>query len=257
MNASNILYRDYVAAPELDQYDPETLADDEVIEESYEDQLRYRREAERELDLRDARRLQEEDEQEARLGNLDQDELEALELEGLDDDEIGEDGQEKEMNLEAFECPLREWIAEDRTRREIHRRFQYFLSKYYSGIEDVHRFLKRFQGEAQRPQLPPNLKISRPYYPEKIREMCARNSSSLEVSYGHLAEMQSLLAIWLTDVPRDMLQIFDEVLTAEVTKSYPNYMKVLFMIFNIYFYYNQFVVDIKRSACSYYQFTYF
>jgi DNA replicative helicase MCM subunit Mcm2 (Cdc46/Mcm family) len=58
------------------------------------------------------------------------------------------------------------------------------------------------------------------------RSMCAANSASLEISYGHLAEMQSLLAIWLTDVPRDMLQIFDEVLQSVVLADFPHYSKV-------------------------------
>jgi hypothetical protein len=59
-----------------------------------------------------------------------------------------------------------------------------------------------------------------------LRAMCAANSSSLEVSYGHIAKVQSLLAIWLTDVPRDMLQIFDEVLQNVVLHEFPNYTKV-------------------------------
>jgi len=58
------------------------------------------------------------------------------------------------------------------------------------------------------------------------RSMCAINSASLEISYAHLADMQSLLAIWLTDVPRDMLQIFDEVLQAVVLADFPHYNKV-------------------------------
>ena len=52
------------------------------------------------------------------------------------------------------------------------------------------------------------------------------NKSSLEVSYGHLGEMQSLLAIWLTDVPRDLLNIFDEVFRSEVLRVFPDYLKV-------------------------------
>jgi DNA replication licensing factor MCM2 len=56
--------------------------------------------------------------------------------------------------------------------------------------------------------------------------MCANNSSSLQISYGHLATVQSLLAIWLTDVPRDMLQIFDEVLQSQVLEEFPNYSKI-------------------------------
>lgn len=57
--------------------------------------------------------------------------------------------------------------------------------------------------------------------------MCADNKSSLQVSYVHLAEMQSLLAIWLTDVPKDMLQIFDEVLRSFVLDQFPHYLKVI------------------------------
>jgi DNA replication licensing factor MCM2 len=56
--------------------------------------------------------------------------------------------------------------------------------------------------------------------------MCAANRSSLEVSYIHLGEMQSLLAIWLTDLPRDMLQIFDEVLHQVVLADFPHYAHV-------------------------------
>ena len=58
------------------------------------------------------------------------------------------------------------------------------------------------------------------------RAMCSANSASLEISYGHLAEMQSLLAIWLTDVPGDMLQILDEVLQSVVLADFPHYRKV-------------------------------
>lgn len=38
--------------------------------------------------------------------------------------------------------------------------------------------------------------------------------------------MQSLLAIWLTDVPRDMLIIFNEELQEVVKEMFPNYRNV-------------------------------
>jgi DNA replication licensing factor MCM2 len=60
----------------------------------------------------------------------------------------------------------------------------------------------------------------------KFRAMCSLNKSSLEVSYIHLAEMQSLLAMWLNDVPRELLTIFDEVLKQIVLEDFPNYSKV-------------------------------
>ena len=56
--------------------------------------------------------------------------------------------------------------------------------------------------------------------------MCSQNKASLEVSYSHLAEMQSLLAMWLTDVPKDLLAVLDEVLRAVVLEQYPHYLKV-------------------------------
>ena len=55
--------------------------------------------------------------------------------------------------------------------------------------------------------------------------MGSANMGSLEVSYGHIGEMQPLLAIWLTDVPREMLLIFDDVLKELVMDEFPNYDK--------------------------------
>ena len=57
--------------------------------------------------------------------------------------------------------------------------------------------------------------------------MCAANKSSLEISYVHLGEMHALLAIWLTDLPKEMLQTFDEVLYKEVLVEFPHYAQVL------------------------------
>lgn len=63
--------------------------------------------------------------------------------------------------------------------------------------------------------------------------MCLNNSSSFEISYGHLAEMQSLLAIWLTDVPRDMLQLFDEVLQSVTLVEFPYYYSKVNITFTV------------------------
>lgn len=40
--------------------------------------------------------------------------------------------------------------------------------------------------------------------------MCQQNFQSLEISYLHLSHVAPVLAIWLADVPREMLMIFDE-----------------------------------------------
>lgn len=57
--------------------------------------------------------------------------------------------------------------------------------------------------------------------------MCAENSASLLVSYVHIGAVQPLLALWLTDVPVDMLQILDEVLKAVVKTDFPNYFNIV------------------------------
>jgi DNA replication licensing factor MCM2 len=56
--------------------------------------------------------------------------------------------------------------------------------------------------------------------------MCASNSSSLQMSYMHLGEYMPILAIWLADVPKDMLAIFDDVLKRIVLQNFPHYSKV-------------------------------
>jgi len=203
--------------------------DDEDLYESYEMRVRNRLAAEEELDALDARRKERDYQTEInleRINRFDQQELDAEEEFEDEDDQV--DGSERALNLEAFQCPLREWIAEDRTRSEIQRRFNRFLLTYFRGIEDIAMWRKRNEHVDPPPKLPPHLKVLPPIYPPKIREMCAKNSSSLELSYPDLAETQSLLAIWLTDVPKDMLQIFDEVLKEVVYSQFPHYRKVIF-----------------------------
>ena len=65
-------------------------------------------------------------------------------------------------------------------------------------------------------------------YPQRIRDMCSRNKASLLVSFAHLGEANAQLAIWLADYPKDMLEIFDEVLSDVVRSEgyFPNYYKI-------------------------------
>jgi hypothetical protein len=217
---------DYAPAPQLDYYDETVLARDEDIEvESYEKRMRDRLAAEEELDAMDFKRREAVLHSEQNLERISRYEQEELDVED-DEEEGGAENADKALNLEAFDCPLREWIADERTRREIHRRFKKFLLSYYVGIEEVTRWIKRHEHMNPTPPLPPPLRVTPPIYPAKISTMCANNSASLEISYGHLGEMQSLLAIWLTDVPRDMLKIFDEVLQSVVLDSFPHYAMV-------------------------------
>merc|ERR1740116_619357 len=67
------------------------------------------------------------------------------------------------VNLEDFDGPLREWLDEDRVRREIKNRFKSFLTSYSDT-----------SGET--------------VYPERLNTMCLDNGCSLKVSYMHLSE---------------------------------------------------------------------
>ena len=222
---------DYAPAPELDYYDPTVLAaDDEGVPVDYQQMMRDRRAAEEELDALDARRREQEEEKEDGMEDINEREQEDLMSDEDDDDEEDEDGlrpSERALNLEAFDCPLREWIAEERTRREIQRRFRQFLTQYYPGVDDVLRWRAKHEHlDGEMPPLPPGIRVSPPVYLKKINDMCAQNRTSLEVSYLHLGEMQSLLAIWLTDLPKEMLHIFDEVLYNVVLEQFPHYRKI-------------------------------
>lgn len=171
------LYSDYAPAPELDQYDATLLADDsEERVYSYVQEQRARRAADEELDAELERRRRFVEETEDRLDDAMAD-REAEELKEFADDDLSEDEDqdqdegdsrppESSLNLEAFECPLRDWIAEERTRREIQRRFKKFIITFYPGIDEVTRFETSYGYEVP---LPANLKKSPPIYPPKIR----------------------------------------------------------------------------------------
>ena len=130
---------------------------------------------------------------------------------GAEDDETDEedlDGDDQ-INLEAFDVPLREWIAQDRTRREIQRRFRAFLRHFTEDDGNSGPRQRRRRGNG--------------IYEEKIREMCASNLSSLHVSYMHLMEEEPILAVWLTDAPRDMLSVLNEAATRHTLMLFPAY----------------------------------
>jgi DNA replication licensing factor MCM2 len=123
--------------------------------------------------------------------------------ENLSDEDDNLDGDDP-INLDAFDVPLREWIAQDRTRREIQRRFRVFLRHFEP--EDTER-RRRANG----------------IYQQKIRSMCASNGSSLQVSYVHLMESEPVLAFWLADAPKDMLLVLDEAATRHTVSMFPSY----------------------------------
>jgi DNA replication licensing factor MCM2 len=137
---------DYAPAPELDFYDSTMLAKDEDVQESYEMRMQYRRAAEEAMDVEDERRRRMEDEAEDVLEGANR--AEAAELQDWEEDDEEDDLMdegERSLNLEAFEGPLRQWLAEDRTRNEIKRRFRKFLLTYYDGMENAGKDPEREQ----------------------------------------------------------------------------------------------------------------
>mmetsp|Transcript_20268 Transcript_20268/g.30745 ORF Transcript_20268/g.30745 Transcript_20268/m.30745 type:complete len:1005 (+) Transcript_20268:228-3242(+) len=135
------------------------------------------------------------------------------------DDEIDEEERfenEEEVNLEAFDVPLREWIAQERTHREIIRKFRRFLMTFEDNIGDSN--LETDGGENSRKRRKVNF-----IYEDRIRNMCAANLSTLEISYLHLMQKEPTLAIWLADAPRDMFDVLNEAATRHTLRLFPSY----------------------------------
>ena len=195
--------------PHLDRYEAEGIAE---APEDYdpEAELEARLRAEAELDDRDAA--------EGRVGAGGGGRVRPRALEADDDDdhwrrqqrrrraadreadgEEEEEEEEFEVDIENYDCPLREWITRERTKTEIRRKFS--------------RFLRKFQDTEDGDLV----------YRKRIREMCVSNGASLEVSYHDLATREPMLAIWVADAPADMLELFNEVAKVEALKLYPAY----------------------------------
>jgi DNA replication licensing factor MCM2 len=120
--------------------------------------------------------------------------------------EVDFDEDDIQFALDDFNVPLKEWIAQERPRREIKKRFRNFIRMYVD------------EGENN-------------VYEERIRAMCAANDQSLQVSYLHLSRSAPLLAIWLADAPKDMLNIFNEVSRDVVLQQFADYKEIHDQIF--------------------------
>ncbi|KAG7389509.1 MCM DNA helicase complex subunit [Phytophthora boehmeriae] len=191
---------DYRRMETLDRYDTAMLD-----ARQYEDMdLDTRRAVEDELNRRDAR--------EGRIAQVFQEDQEMEHddahrrrfrrpREGDDYDEMGGnmDDDEELINLEHFDVPLREWIATERPRNEIKRRFRNFLNTFADA------------------------KTGRLVYHEKIVQLAQRNEQSLEIEIGDVIHSMSMVAAWLVEAPKDMLVILDEVAKEVVLALFPYY----------------------------------
>ncbi|CAI5715898.1 unnamed protein product [Peronospora destructor] len=191
---------DYRRMETLDRYDT-TMLDGRQYEDMDFD---TRREVEAELNRRDAREgrvahvLEEDQEMEhddahrRRFRRVREGE------DGYDDIGGTADVDEELINLEHFDVPLREWIATERPRSEIKRRFRNFLNTFTDGK-------------------------GRLVYHEKIVQLAQRNEQSLEIEIGDVIHSMSMVAAWLVEAPKDMLVILDEVAQKVVLALFPYY----------------------------------
>jgi len=219
--------RDYEVMPHLDQYEQAGMVgEDEEEEFDPEQELEARLAAEEEMMERDQeyaggrggmtgralpRALDDDDDDEQQWKRMKRRRAAdaAHEGEDMEEDLLGDD-EEFEVNIDNYDCPLREWITKERTIVEIKRRFSRFLRRFKLGdVEDNNR-----NDNTNREDF---------LYRRKMREMCVENRQSLNVSFIHLSKKDMIIATWVADAPSLMLPILDEVLKKEVLRLYPAY----------------------------------
>lgn len=92
---------------------------------------------------------------------------------------------DQEFDWTSPQCDLAEWIAQELPRRMIKNRILHFLRNFeVNGVA---------------------------VYEERVRLMSRDNAQSFEVTYGHLSLVyNSVLVLWLADLPEAMLELFDD-----------------------------------------------
>ncbi len=109
----------------------------------------------------------------------------------------GEGGADEPFDISAYPATIKT-LQDDKVRAEVRRRFYRFLTEFTSSSgEKVHDRL--------------------------IADMVARNGASLCISYLNLSTAHPTFSIWLADVPRQMLELFDEVAKTVVLERAPDY----------------------------------
>ena len=107
----------------------------------------------------------------------------------VDDAQAGFDDEEGEpdvaINLEEARGPVKEFIAQEAVQREIKRQFRRFLSNHTDDAGDQ-------------------------VYAQRLRDMVRANACSLEVDYVDLASRVPQVAIWVADLPNEILPILDD-----------------------------------------------
>ncbi|GJP48188.1 hypothetical protein CLOM_g7462 [Closterium sp. NIES-68] len=227
---------DYRPMPHLDEYERAHLADSDGDTRSSGQRAVDRRAAEREMARRDAGRragggeggndrlpsiLRDQDDDDSglftrrgqrrrRTDSADAAVGGSFATEGTGGGEEDEGEEEEDINddsLYNMQGSLREWVSRDEVRRFMARKFRHFLQTFKDS-----RGRHRGDSDAD--------------YAIRIRELVEMNSCSLELDYSHLLTTHPILAVWLADAPKQVLEVLDEVAQAEVFRAFPMYEQV-------------------------------
>ena len=61
--------------------------------------------------------------------------------------------------------------------------------------------------------------------------MCAKNKQSLEVSYSHIVNFNTVMSLWVAEEPQLMFPLLNDVAYRVANKLYPGYYNIQFEIF--------------------------
>jgi DNA replication licensing factor MCM2 len=120
------------------------------------------------------------------IGNEDED----------DDEDEDEDDEDDETFLSSNKGNKKEWFALEKTQRKIRKKMM--------------NFLEGCNGK----------------YEERIRQMSEQNKCSIDVEFADLVMNDVVLSSMLTELPDEMLYVFDEVALRVVLKLFPFYSRI-------------------------------
>jgi len=121
---------------------------------------------------------------------------------GADVDIPEDDLIESIENLEDTRgLPINEWVVQLGPRKEIYNRFKNFLRTF---VDEKGRNVFR----------------------EKIRQMSEENKQSFEVDYEMLAQEEQVLAYFLPEAPKEILEIFNQAGKDVVLSMFPAYERI-------------------------------
>ena len=116
----------------------------------------------------------------------------------------GTDGLETEdlpdlgVDLDNARGPPREYLAQEPVRRAVASQFRAFLRDFVDANGDR-------------------------VYRGRLRDMCASNGQSLEVSYTHLCTMMPTVAVWVADAPSALLDVLHGAAFEAALSEFPEY----------------------------------